>query len=332
MSFSRVIGHDFQKEALSAAARGGRASHAYIFSGPEGVGKKLVALAFAKALNCKGGGCAEEGEQCGSCSKIERGIHPDVFVVEYKGLKDIKVEQIREEVAERVQRSPFEGLTKVAVVDEAHRMNRGAQNAFLKTLEEPPRDTVIILLTSQLNRLLPTIRSRCQVIEFAPLRDEEIIGALTERGDVSDADARVTASLTGGSLGKALRFDQKLQSFRRDVLGAICELDPDSAGDVLGFVEGLPKTSSKEDTEKLGFLFDFVSLLIQDVMRIKLGFGEEELANTDMVSYAKTIAARMDMDAVLEKRAAVESARRAVLYTNANKQIALENFVIKMAG
>src|SRR5919109_2030307 len=208
MFFTNVLGHEFQKGALRRAVRESRISHAYLFSGPDGIGKKLIALEFGKILNCVS--TYESGEadlkntacDCPSCRKIEKGIHPDVLLVEYKGTKDIKVDQIREEVEEKLYFRPFEGRFKVAILDEAERMNQNAQNAFLKTLEEPPPDSVIILITSQPQSLLPTIRSRCQLLEFSPLPEEILVEEIRKRKNLSPDEAVLCARLSGGSLGK----------------------------------------------------------------------------------------------------------------------------------
>lgn len=335
MAFSNILGHGFIKEALVNAAKEGRVSHAYIFSGPEGIGKRLAAIEFAKLLNCESPDyTTDEGGEacpCGACSKIERGIHPDVFLVEHTSGRDIRIDQIRKEVEERVQWSPFEGKTTVAIVDDAHKMNANAQNAFLKTLEEPNAHTVIILLTSQINLLLPTIRSRTQLFEFAPLPEDVVISKLAELTGLSEAEQRVTARLSGGSLGKALMLDGELHDFREKVIKGISSANPNSAADVMGIVEMAPKASGKGDTEKLSFFFDVLSLLIQDMLRIKLGFDEEALANPDLIAFEQRLADKKDLDTVLENRAFLERVRRAVFQQNANRQLALENLVMKIA-
>ena len=356
MHFTNVVGHEFEKEALIRAVREGRVSHAYLFSGPEGVGKKLFAKEFAKLLNCsappatageedgKSGGDKAECD-CNSCSKIARGIHPDVFTVEYKGVKDIKVEQIREEVEERVQGRPFEGNYKVAVVNDAHRMNKNAQNAFLKTLEEPPSNTVIILITSEPEALLPTIRSRCQRLEFSPLPNSLVTEQLVILAGLDRKDAQAAAKLARGSLGRAQRLDSEMLAFRKEVIEELADVRAESAAQVLGFAKNIPlKSSSKRDQEKLELLFEIIASLLEDIIFLKTsGSGEEggeggeeaglpdgKIINSDVLPVLRRLAHRMSLESVIEKIGEFERTRRAVFNANANKQLAIESIVITL--
>lgn len=336
MFFTNVLGHEFQKQALRRAIREDRISHAYLFSGPDGVGKKLIAIEFAKILNCASTHEAGETDlkntacDCPSCRKIEKGIHPDVFLVQYKGAKDIKVDQIREEVEERLFFRPFEGRFKVAILDEAERMNQNAQNAFLKTLEEPPSDSVIVLITSLPQSFLPTIRSRCQLLEFSPLSDEIIVEEIRKRKDLSSDEAVLCARLSGGSLGRALSLDQNLLSQREKLLTKLSKINPNHASEVLGFVESLPVGSAPEDIEKLSFVFDVISLWLRDMVLMKIGFGENSLSNRDLASIVEQIAERQNVEAILDKVKFLEKSWYAIFRSNANKQIVLENLVLKI--
>jgi DNA polymerase-3 subunit delta' len=332
MFFTNVLGHEFQKGALRRAVRESRISHAYLFSGPDGIGKKLIALEFGKILNCVS--TYESGEadlkntacDCPSCRKIEKGIHPDVLLVQYKGTKDIRVNQIREEVEEKLYFRPFEGRFKVAILDEAERMNQNAQNAFLKTLEEPPSDSVIILITSELQSLLSTIRSRCQLLEFSPLPEEIIVEEIRKRKDQSPEEVVLCARLSGGSLGKALSIDQHLLSQREELLTKLSKINPNSASEVLGFVESLPS----EDMDKLSFMFDVTSLWLRDMVLMKIGFGEDALSNRDLASVIKQVAEKQNIEAILDKVRFLEKSWYAIFRTNANKQIVLENLVLRI--
>ncbi|MCI0480283.1 MAG: DNA polymerase III subunit delta', partial [Candidatus Dadabacteria bacterium] len=220
--FEGILGHDFQKNILLRAAHDDLASHSYLFAGPDGIGKKMVAVEFAKLLNCGGAAAAPDAKcGCASCRKIERGIHPDVVLIEFTGVKNIKVDQVRDEIEERLYLRPFEGRFKVVIVDESERMNQSAQNAFLKTLEEPPPDSVIILVSSRPDSLLPTLRSRCQTVVFNALPDELVAGILRERGGMSPEEALLASRLSGGSIGKALGFDGDLLEWRRELINGL---------------------------------------------------------------------------------------------------------------
>ena len=336
MFFKNILGHEFQKRSLLRAALDSRIAHSYLFFGPEGVGKRLIAVEFAKVLNCTKtfeGESALKGEPCGcnSCKKIGKGIHPDVFLVEYKGVKDIKVDQIREEVEERLFLKPFEGRFKVAIIDEAERMNPNAQNAFLKTLEEPPADSIIILIASQPELLLPTIRSRCQLFEFKGIPDEIMVGELKKRTDLSAEEAWVAVKLSSGSLGRALGFDKAALAERKEMLVRLSNINPLYASHVLGFLESTQKDSSWDDMEKISFLFEVISLWLRDLALVKLGFEQDALTNRDLSSLASNLAGRWSVDNILDKMKFLHDARYSIFRGNANKQLALENLVMKIA-
>jgi DNA polymerase-3 subunit delta' len=331
MFFANIIGHEFQKEVLLRASREGRVSHAYLFSGPDGIGKKLIAIEFGKILNCLQENSNRGHCDCNSCKKIEKGIHPDVFLVEHKGIKDIKVDQIREEVEERLFFRPFEGRFKLAIVDDAHRMNPNAQSAFLKTLEEPPSDSVIVLISSQPQAFLPTIRSRCQSVEFKPLPQDVIVDEIKRRTDLSPDECIMASRLSGGSLGRALDLDKNLLSQRREIIMKLSSISPDCASEVLGFVDSILKSSGSGEVENLMLIFDIISLWLRDIVLMKIGFGEDSLSNRDLISVTRKLAERQSIDNILDKIKFLEKAWYAIFHGNANKQIAIENLVLKIA-
>jgi DNA polymerase-3 subunit delta' len=332
MFFTNIIGHEFQKEALMRAVHEDRVSHAYLFFGPDGIGKRLVALEFGKILNCT---IKEDLRiarcDCPSCKKIEKGIHPDVFLIEHKGVKDIKVDQIREDVEERLFFKPFEGRFKLAIVDESHRMNLSAQNAFLKTLEEPPPDSVIILITSQPQVLLPTIRSRCQSLEFKPLPEEVIVQEIKRRTSLSLDECIIASRLSGGSLGKALGLENLL-SERKEIITKLSSINPNRASEVLGFVDSILKSSASGDVERLRLIFDVISLWLRDMVLIKVGFSNDSLSNRDLIFETRELADKLSVDNILDKIKFFEKAWYDVFRGNANKQVVLESLVLKITA
>jgi DNA polymerase-3 subunit delta' len=208
-----IIGHSAALAALERALASPRPPHAWLFSGPEGVGKLAVAVEFAAALNCT---AAEKpcGE-CRPCRDTLAGRHPDVEVVAPGGIcdepdhrdhpesRDLRICQIRR-LEHVLALSPYAGGTRVAIVDAADTLRDAAANAFLKTLEEPPADSVIILLAEREERLPETVLSRCQKLPFRPIERETIVEALIERGAAPD-DAVTIASAARGRLGWALQ-------------------------------------------------------------------------------------------------------------------------------
>lgn len=197
--WARLVGQDAAVGVLRDAIAGGAVGHAYLFVGPEGVGRVLAALALAAALNCEQGGCGV----CASCGKVLRRAHVDVHLIAPQGAQ-ILVEQVRE-IRQDAYRSPVEGRVKAFVLEDAHRLNPAAANALLKVLEEPPGDVVFVLITASPEDLPPTVVSRCRRVDFSPLGPAEIRRVLVEQHDAGEEIA-TWASRTAGDLARALRF------------------------------------------------------------------------------------------------------------------------------
>ncbi len=264
MSFSNIVGHDRPITILKRALANDALAHAYLFSGESGIGKKLTATALAAAVNCRNsgpdGGCGE----CPSCRRVASGGHPDVHNVAPDG-DEIKIDQIRQ-VQDDLALKPFEGLKKTLIVDSADRMKQAAANAFLKTLEEPPGDALIILVTSTPHSLLPTIRSRCQEIRFQPLPRRVLAQALMEKRGLTEEDARFLAALAQGSVGRAIEMDAGQEKAEREQVAALwAELPRLGAGEVLALAEGYAK-----DRER----FDRLLAVGAECLRDALVYGE----------------------------------------------------------
>lgn len=205
MALSEIVGHSRPLSILRRALSAGRVAHAYLFVGPEGVGKATVAWSFAKALQCprqEGDAC----ETCDSCVKVSHGNHPDVIGVEPTG-SQIRIDQIRDLQRQMIHR-PLEGRWRTIVMDRAQDMTPHAANALLKILEEPPEGNVMILIALSTSSLLPTVVSRCQALHFPPLSPSEISRFLQEREGWSEADARKVAIQARGSVQRALALKE----------------------------------------------------------------------------------------------------------------------------
>lgn len=283
-----------------------------IFSGPAGIGKRLAATALAQALNCLNPSTehpapgtrhpapgtehqapgarhlAPEVDSCGkcaACTRIARGVHPDVLVIEPGDSGSIKIEQIRD-VVDRSAYRPFEGKRRVVVIDEADALVPAAQNALLKTLEEPPSLSVFILVTARPDVLLPTVRSRCPRLNFRPLSPNEIAAALVARGQ-TETEARVVAAAADGSLGRAL--DASADDFvrARDVAGQVlahAASTTDPRRRIEGAKELLATTGGggASDRAQLSVHLRAMASLLRDVELLATRADASRLANPDV--------------------------------------------------
>ncbi len=231
-----IIGHQQIVEQLRRTVASGRIAGAYLFVGPAGVGKETVATYFARLIFCLQHKQSPEGldeEQsaslpsvcgtCLACRKVDSGNHPDLQFIRPAGSL-VKIGQIRD-VQKQIIYEPLEGSRKVYILTDAERMNLEAENCLLKTLEEPPASSVLILLTSNIEALLPTTRSRCQILQFYPMQTEELAEVLMKRFPI-DAEAAATAAISaGGVVGKALTQLEKGNRLASEVPEILKETD-----------------------------------------------------------------------------------------------------------
>ena len=236
MPLREIRGHRRLLELLAGAIGRRALPPTLLFDGPAGVGKRLTALAVAQAVNCLQPvafpGRSQDRETapqgfgtplpigssreamidacggCSSCRKIARGAHPDVSIVAPEDGGTIKIETIRDEVLQKTGFRPFEGRTRVFIVDEADAMIANAQDALLKTLEEPPRGSIFILVSAMADALLPTVRSRSYRLRFGRLSEREVTDVLQHAHGFAEADARAASAIADGSVGRALAAGQ----------------------------------------------------------------------------------------------------------------------------
>jgi len=306
-----VVGHGRIRAILSRALERDRLPPALLLSGPDGVGKKLLALAAAQAALCEQAPAPEPCGECRACRKVSAAVeterlekyreeadshpdkdewrnfrlHPDLILVEGWRLTktgrprpepEIRVGQVRALVSE-VPGTPYEARRRVFILDDAHSMNESSQNALLKSLEEPPPRSHLILVTSRPQRLRETIRSRCQVLRFGPLSREAVTTFLTERQGVPQDEARLRASLAAGSLGAALAFESEAYKGMREGLLSLLERIGDM--DALARME---QAETLEQADDPGLLLTTLRSLLRDVVALRSGAGAEALLNGDV--------------------------------------------------
>ncbi len=341
MIFGEIAGHAREKELLERALRAGRVAHAYLFAGPRGIGKKTLAMAFAKALNCSAagqggaGGTDGEGEgagycgACRDCLAIDSGNHENVIVVQpldkdgapsEQGI--IRIDRVRDVIA--ALRFSAQGGRRVVVVDGAERLQPEAANAMLKTLEEPPPGAVIILISSMTRLLLPTIISRCQLLGFRPLSAAEVEDFLVRTRGVDPGDALLWARFSEGSVARALSCgDSKAMEKRREVLEGMRAALKGGEKAVLDMAYDLSREAD------LDGILEFMKSWCRDLALCAEGL-ERLMVNVDLRDLMGSGPPLRD---VLEMYEKIEAARAAIAPPRyANKQLAMETLLMDMAG
>lgn len=327
--FRDILGQERVLAYLKAALRTGRLAHAYLFLGPEGVGKESVARALAGALNCEA--LREDGDACGvcpSCKRLAAGTHPDYLVIRPTSKErppKIVIEQIRE--FRRVTAyPPVAGGWRVALLKPGEDMKVEAVNALLKTLEEPPPQHLLILTAGVEADLFPTVLSRCQKLAFAPLPYPLIEGELSRRG-LNPSQAALLTALSGGSLGRALALDpEELLAQRQRVLEDLERLSQGNATTALDWAKGLAKAAPETDT----FLL-LAQLWYRDLLLLSSGASLRLLAHQDRLTDLEAAAALQRQDAWLAKMAALSAAQRH-LRANLNPELTLDLLGFRLQG
>lgn len=293
MRFSDILGQERPLAILRRAMRGARVAHAYLFQGPEGVGKRRVAVAFAAALLCERPAEEEACGACPACVRLRAGTHPDLHVLEVPaGKSRIPIDRFHVLESE-LQLSAHGGRRRVAIVDPADALSSEAQHAFLKTLEEPGAGTVFILVTARPSALVATILSRCQGVGFGPIPADALRRALASREGIDPKRAEVLAALARGSLGRALALGEAgALSARDDLLEIEAAAGGGQIGPALAWSEKLRGT--EEDRARALALLDLLLLKARDVMVLASGGGPADLAHRDRAGATRAEAAAPD--------------------------------------
>ena len=329
MAFKDILGHEKPIRLLQQAIKTDKVVHSYLFLGNEGIGKKHVALQFSKALNCLGGG-NETGEACDhciSCKKVDGGQHPDVLLLEPEN-HTLKVEQVRQMQRDLAYR-PYEGRRRVCIIAAADRMAPNMSNTLLKTLEEPPLHTVIILLANNSRLLLATILSRCQAVRFNPLPVSLVAQWLVKEKGVNTDEAHLLASLSEGSPGRALALQEEMGEIPRvDLLKGWLGARSLSLEAMEQWAESLPS-----DRERLVSVLEVGKTLLRDLIMVKAVQDPSKLIHVDLREKMESIAAQWDLPALLNRIDVLHQTLLAVSpgRGNANTKLALEAMMLSWA-
>jgi DNA polymerase-3 subunit delta' len=327
MPFRDLAGHRRLFDLTARAALNSTLPPSLIFSGPEGVGKRLAAVALAQLVNCLSPVAGDACGACTACTRIARGVHPDALVVRPGETGSIKVDQVREAI-ERSAYRPFEGRRRVVIVDDADALVPEAQNALLKTLEEPPAASMFVLVTSRPDVLLPTVRSRCQRLRFGPLAPAEIAHVLERVHGYSSADAHAAAALADGSLGRALEGGSEEYVRAREAAAAILTRIA-SASDPRGRLDAAKKlTDGRGDREDVARRLRAVASLLRDLGVLHARADERDLANADLKPLLTRLLGSFDGRRTVRAFSAIDRALDA-LDRNASPKIVADWFVLQ---
>jgi DNA polymerase-3 subunit delta' len=320
MRFQDIIGHASVVALLRQAVRRGRVPQSLLIAGPEGVGKRAIALALAQAVNCPR---QKDGDACGACSactRIVRNQFSDVVVIDKGDDASIKIRTVRERLLDVIGYRPFEGVRRVYIIDPADALTREAQDALLKTLEEPPAAAVLILISAYPDTLLPTIQSRCRRIRCGLLTEGEVARVLVERAGVDRAAAPILAAASGGSAARAMA--ERSGAFEADRDAALEFLSAQRGGVAqrLKAAAALAAHGTKRrDREALVTRLAIVQTLLRDLAVLGID-GHVALTNADLTGPLEALTPVFGLERATDAYAAVGRAE-AALDRNASPKI-----------
>lgn len=324
-SFSEIVGHEQIKEHMQAAIRDKKPFHAYLFQGEEGVGKEALARTFAAGLQCQSESADKPCKECVSCRQMESGNQPDVIWVT-REKASLGVDEIREQLCNTMDIKPFSSPYKIYLVPEAEKMTEAAQNALLKTIEEPPEYGIVILMTSNISALLPTIQSRCLTMEFRPLSTAVVESYVKEHCQVPDYQARASAAFAQGNLGKAMRY-AKSEDFieRKDyIISLLRHVEQMDLSEMLAVIKDL---GTRKDEVR-----DYIDLMVlwyRDVLLFKATKDINQLLFQDEASYISREASHRSYEKIEEILQAFEKAK-VRLRANVNFDITMELMLLTL--
>ena len=323
--FQDILGHEMIKDHFRKAIENHKVSHAYILAGEEGMGRKSLANAFAMTLLCVKG-LKEPCMECHSCKQMLSDNHPDVIHVTHEKPGSIGVDDIRKQINDTIMIKPYSSYYKIYMVDEAEKMTVQAQNALLKTIEEPPSYAVIILMTTNPDAFLPTILSRCIQLKLKPLRDYVVKGYLVEKLGVPVEKAEVYAAFARGNLGKAIHIasSEEFGELYRAVLTLLKNIKNMDLPALLEFIKKL-----QEDHLDINECLDFMQLWYRDILMYKVTKDMNLLIFKDEYKTVSEICSHSSyegLEAVLE---AIDKAKQR-LDANVNTELALELMLLTM--
>lgn len=325
LELKEILGHGPIKEHFFNAVITGNISHAYILSDEAGMGKKSLANAFALALLCEKGQ-ADPCRQCHACKQVMSGNHPDLIYVTHEKPASIGVDDVRRQINDTIQVKPYSSAHKIYIVDEAEKMTVQAQNALLKTIEEPPAYAVILLLTTNAEAFLPTILSRCVQLKLKPLKDGEVKDYLVSRMSVEMSQAEIYTAFARGNLGKAIHLADS-EDFRH-LYGELLDLLKNlKKSDISELLERIRKM--KEDKLDIHQCLDFMQMWYRDVLMYKTTKDINLLIFKDEFSTVNAMSTVSGYEGLERILTAIDKARIR-LDANVNMELVMELLLLTM--
>lgn len=323
--YEKIFGHENIINQLMVSVKHDKVSHAYIFNGADGSGKNMIAKAFAEALLC------EKQEECGCgechfCKQVSSGNNPDLKYVVHEKPNTIGVDDVRESLVADIQIKPYNGLKKVYIIDEAEKMSVQAQNAILKTIEEPPEYSVIIFLTNNADVFLPTILSRCIMYNLKPLRESTITEYLIKKYKIADYEAKVCASFSQGYLGRAIKLveSDNFSNIKEDAINFVKNV---YSYEVYDLVYELKKIT--EYKININDFIDILEMWYRDVLLFKVTKDPNNLIFRDEINFISKTASKSSYEGIEIILNSCEVAK-ARIKANVNFDLAMELMLLNI--
>ena len=325
LGFNDILGHEQIKEHFRNAVQTGKVSHAYILSGEAGMGRKSLANAFALSLLCEKG-TAKPCMQCHACKQVMSGNHPDLIFVNHEKPNSIGVDDIREQINDTIMVRPYSSYYKIYIVDEAEKMTAQAQNALLKTIEEPPSYAIIMLLTTNQEAFLPTILSRCVQLKLKPLQDSVVRTYLMESLGIPEVKAEIYAAFARGNLGKAIHLasSEDFQLMYTELLHMLKHLKDMDITELLDYIKKL-----KDESLDIYDCLDFMQLWYRDVLMYKVTQDINLLVFKEEYNTIKEMSASSAYDGIEKILQSIDKAGIR-LNANVNMELAMELMLLVM--
>lgn len=325
-NFKDIIGQESIKKHLQTAIKTGNLSHAYIINGEYGSGRQTIASALAKTIQCQSK--TDDTDACGvctSCKQAESHNHPDIKYITHDKTS-ISVNDIREQLNNDISIKPYSSEYKIYIIPDANKMTEQAQNALLKTIEEPPVYAIIILLTENCDSLLPTIRSRCVTLTMNPVEKDKICTYLENKFQLEPEQAQISANYCQGNIGKAIRFASSSDfiEMKNQVLKLLKNLD---SMDIASIIDTIKEFSTHKND--INDYLDLMLLWYRDVLMFKVTKDANLLLYSDEYSAISEQATKRDYENIENIIAAIDKAK-VRLKANVNFDVTIELMILAM--